>query len=126
MVHTDADVQAAIDDFWHTEADRKEVRSSLAEYGVATYEREVLRVRLAILRLSAGQLDRVRELVGLAKRDYRDVLMWAEFPEEGRNLWTVSARLSAERQAELAEIRRKDREQHAEWLTERRRRRTRG
>jgi hypothetical protein len=126
VVHTDADVQAAIDAFWHTETERAGVRACLAEYGVASHEREVPRVRLAILRLSEGQRDRLKQLVGLAKRDYRDVLMWAEFPEEGRSLWTVSPRLSAERQTELTEIRRRDRQQHAEWLTELRRRRTRG
>jgi hypothetical protein len=126
VVHTDADVRAAIGDLWHAEVDRERVRALLAEYGVAAHEREVPRVRLAVLRLSAGQLEHVRELVGLAKRDYRDVLMWAEFPEEGRNLWTASVRFSARERNELSEIRKRGREQHAHWLSELRRRRTRG
>ncbi len=126
MVYTDADVQAALEHFWLSSAARESALTILAEYGVAQHEREIPRVRLAILRLSAGQLDRVREFVGFAKRDYRDVLMWAEYPEEGRSLWTASTRLSPEQQAELDEIRQRDQEQHAEWLAALRRCRTRG
>jgi hypothetical protein len=122
MVHTHADVELAIESLWNTEADREEVRAALAEYGALAYERDVPRVRLAIVRLSSGRIDRVRELVGLARRDYRDVLVWAECPEEGRSLWAASAHLSPSQEEELAEIRRRDREQHAQWLAELRRR----
>ncbi len=53
-------------------------------YGVEPYERERERVQLAILKLSAGNEEKVREFVAVAKRDYRDVLFWAEYPEEAR------------------------------------------
>ena len=56
----------------------------LDSYGVESYERERERVQLAILKLSAGSEEKVREFVAMAKRDYRDVLFWAEYPEEAR------------------------------------------
>ena len=56
----------------------------LDSYGVEPYERERERVQVAILKLSAGSEEKVREYVAVAKRDYRDVLFWAEYPEESR------------------------------------------
>jgi hypothetical protein len=50
-------------------------------YGVESYERERERVQLAILKLSEGNEEKLREFVAVAKRDYRDVLFWAENPE---------------------------------------------
>ena len=56
----------------------------LDTYGVESYERERERVQLAILKLSDGNDDKLREFVAVAKRDYRDVLFWAENPEEAK------------------------------------------
>jgi len=56
----------------------------LDSYGVESYERERERVQVAILKLSAGSEEKVREYVAVAKRDYRDVLFWAEYPEESK------------------------------------------
>jgi hypothetical protein len=56
----------------------------LDSYGVEPYERERERVQLDILILSGGSEEKVREYVAVAKRDYRDVLFWAEYPEESR------------------------------------------
>ena len=56
----------------------------LDTYGVESYERERERVQLDILKLSAGSEEKLREFVAVAKRDYRDVLFWAEYPEEAR------------------------------------------
>jgi hypothetical protein len=56
----------------------------LDTYGVEPYERERERVQLAILKLSGESEEKVREFVAVAKRDYRDVLFWAEHPEEAR------------------------------------------
>lgn len=39
-------------------------------------------MRLAILKLSEGKADRLREFVQAALVDYRDVLAWAEYPEQ--------------------------------------------
>jgi len=57
----------------------------LDSYGVEPYERERKRVQVAILKLSAGSEAKVREYVAVAKRDYRDVLFWAEYPEESKS-----------------------------------------
>ena len=56
----------------------------LDSYGVEPDERERERVQLDILKLSGGSEEKVREYVGVAKRDYRDVLFWAEYPEESK------------------------------------------
>ena len=56
----------------------------LDAYGVESYERERERVQLAILNLSQGSEEKLREYLTVAKRDYRDVLFWAEYPEEAR------------------------------------------
>jgi hypothetical protein len=56
----------------------------LESYGVEPYERERDRVQVDILKLSGGSEDKVRAFVAAAKRDYRDVLFWAEYPEEAR------------------------------------------
>lgn len=56
----------------------------LDTYGVEPYERDRERVQLAILKLSAGNEEKLREFVAVAKRDYRDVLFWAENPEEAK------------------------------------------
>jgi len=56
----------------------------LDNYGVELYERECERVQFAILKLSEGNEEKLREFVAVAKRDYRDVLFWAEYPEESR------------------------------------------
>jgi hypothetical protein len=56
----------------------------LDSYGVESYERERERVQLAILKLSEGNEKKLREFVAVAKRDYRDVLFWADNPEEAK------------------------------------------
>ncbi len=48
-------------------------------YGVEVYERERERVQLAILKLSEGNLGQLWYYLDCAKRDYRDVLYWAEY-----------------------------------------------
>ena len=63
---------------------RARVLELLDSYGVESYERERERVQLAILKLSGGSEEKLREFVAVAKRDYRDVLFWAEHPDEAR------------------------------------------
>lgn len=40
------------------------------------------RVQLSVLELSQGDIDRLREYIEIACTDYRDVLFWAEVPEQ--------------------------------------------
>jgi hypothetical protein len=126
MAHSDADVASAVQTIWSMELERRKAEAALAEYGVAPHEREAPRVKLAILKLSQGQLDRLADLVSHAKRDYRDVLMWAEYPEEGRSIWVLSSRMTSEQNNQLAAIRQRDRDQYERWLADLRGRRTRG
>jgi hypothetical protein len=43
---------------------------------------ETPRVKLAALALAGGSLAELRRMVAAARLDYRDVLYWAEYPEE--------------------------------------------
>jgi hypothetical protein len=54
------------------------VVTALDRYGVERYENERERVQLAILHLSEGSAEKLRQLVDAAKLDYRDVLAWYE------------------------------------------------
>ena len=66
------------------ESAHSRVLELLDTYGVESYERERERVQLAILKLSEGNEEKPREFVAVAKRDYRDVLFWADNPEEAK------------------------------------------
>jgi len=76
---TDADVDRVIARDVPPEA-RSAVRELLARYGDDPWEREPARVRLAILKLAGGDLARMTEYLELACRDFRDVLIAAEYP----------------------------------------------
>ncbi len=56
------------------------VRAALAEYGKKEWHRELDRVRLAILKMAAGNIDWLRTAVAVAEQDFRDVLCAAEYP----------------------------------------------
>jgi hypothetical protein len=83
MPHSRDDVVAAVRKTF-PESDWARVVELLDGYGVESYERERERVQLAILKLSEGNEEKLREFFAVAKRDYRDVLFWAEYPEEAR------------------------------------------
>lgn len=115
----DEDVAAAVDATWDGEEERAAARAALARYGSRAHERETARVRLALVKLCAGSLERLATFVEAARRDYRDVLMWAEYPEEGASLWTAApAPSDAQR---LARVRERDRAQYEEWRRRKRR-----
>ena len=85
----------------------------LDRYGTARHEREAVRIRAAAaLKLCKGKHGRPQRVIGHAKRDYRDVLAWAEYPEE---LVQPTWRLPEE---QVARIRGADRAQYVAWLTE--------
>jgi len=83
MPHTRDEVVAVLQETFPASDHARWLRL-LDTYGVESYERERERVQLAILKLSDGYEDKLREFVAVAKRDYRDVLFWAEYPEESR------------------------------------------
>lgn len=45
-------------------------------------EQEVERIRFAVLKLSAGSVDKLQKVVLAAKTDWRDVLLWAGFAND--------------------------------------------
>ena len=83
MAHTRNEVLAAVAASF-PESTRARVLALLDTYGIAPYEREVARVQIAILKLSENNEEKLREFTAVAKRDYRDVLFWAEHPEEAK------------------------------------------
>jgi hypothetical protein len=83
MMHSRDEVIASVQATFPKESWGR-VLEMLDSDGVKSYERERERVQLDILKLSVGSEEKVREYVAVAKRDYRDVLFWAEYPEESR------------------------------------------
>jgi hypothetical protein len=57
----------------------------LNQYGLEKWEREQARVRIAILKLVNGDPEKLKQAIETAKRDYRDVLAAAEYPEYFRS-----------------------------------------
>ena len=91
-------------------AERDLAAATLEEYGLLPHEREPVRVRIAALKLSRGDLGRLREAIEHARRDYRDVLAWAEYPEELRSpTWRLSV-------GEVERVRARDLAQYRDWL----------
>jgi hypothetical protein len=71
-----------------------DVLAALDEYGTASHEREVNRVKLAILQLSEGKTEKLLYWIKSAKADYRDPLAAQALgplsPDEGAKLQAVA------------------------------------
>lgn len=92
--------------------DRTGVETLLAAYGVEPYEREADRVRLAVLKLSGGDADALQANLALAKQDYRDVLMMAEYPSQAAApTWAMTPD-----SPELKALMEEDRRRYLAWL----------
>lgn len=70
-----------------------------------------LRVQLAVVKLSdEDDRDSPTHYLDAARTDYRDVLAWAEYPQQLRPDWfTLSV-------TERAKVLKSDRQQYARWL----------
>jgi hypothetical protein len=91
--------------------DPEKVMTLLDLYGKESYEQERERVQIAIIKLSQGDLDKLRENVKAAKNDFRDVLAYVEYPEEmKKETWKMKD------QEEASRIRERDRKQYLDWL----------
>jgi len=97
------------------DADTQEILNLLNEYGTESYETGQTRVQLGILKLSGGDLKRLPDLVKMAKVDWRDILAYAEYPEEMR---TPPAKMRDMPKEESQSIRERDRRQYEKWLKE--------
>ena len=71
------------------------------------------RVRLAVVKLSRGNLAELRNQIDVAKIDWRDVLGMAEQPEAFKLSLVALSKLDAESRAALNA---RDRKQYDEWL----------
>jgi hypothetical protein len=89
------------------DADLADVKRQLDEYAGP----ERLRVQLAIVKLcDEDRRDSPRHYLDAALEDYRDVLAWAEYPQQLRPDWfTLSV-------TERAKVTKADRQQYARWL----------
>ena len=110
------DVVQRVDLLWSDAGDRRRICEALATYGVESYEREAERVQLAILKLSEGTEEKALAMVAAAKQDYRDVLMWAEYPEQGSTPPLPPRILTKAERNHLERVRRRDRKQYEAWL----------
>ena len=72
---------------------------------------EKYRVALAILKLSQeDDKDSPEDFIESASRDYRDVLMWAEYPHEmNLDSWKEPA-------SKVKKVKKTDRKQYLDWL----------
>lgn len=93
----------------YPEPQRRIVDEILNWYDDQDCQREHDRVRLAALKIADGDIDQLKQAINTARRDYRDILAWAESPNEmdrmfGRNKMT-------RKEAALA-----DQKQMNDWL----------
>ena len=63
---------------------RAVVKGILDSYGMSSHERELARTRLAILKVAGADPDRIEKTTALARQDYRDILMMAEYPRQAQ------------------------------------------
>ena len=92
--------------------DTQSLRQALQGYA----GKETPRVQLAILKLSQDDPAKLLEYIEAAKVDYRDVLAWAEYPEQFRTGATRFNTAPNEYEAMLE----RDRMQYEAWLIEHR------
>lgn len=74
----DAELISLVDDAFGPSA--TDTLAVLLAYGEQPQDYEPDRVRRAILTLAGGDLSRLRHFADRAHEDFRDVLMWAEYP----------------------------------------------
>ena len=107
-----ADVERIVRrDFPGTEFDA--VMAVLKQYGTEKWQRERARVQLAALKLADRDLDKLQRFIEVASRDYRDVLVAAEYPEYGRRTSSVANPAAIDRE----EVIDRDWEQYQNWLS---------
>src|SRR5258708_36217500 len=73
---------------------REEAARLLGQYGGERHHREPERVRRDLLQLAAGDLARLQEYLRLADRDFRDLIVCAEYVPDAtkKGAWNLSKR----------------------------------
>lgn len=110
--NTENIIKQKISQLW-PEHESHEILKILDQYGAESYHKEIKRVHLAIIKLSEGDLGRLKHFVDVARSDYRDVLAFAEYPGEMKLGFLGKKELTPE---EVHELRKRDREQYLDWL----------
>lgn len=91
------------------ERDLQEIIACLEAYGTESYEKGKYRVYLAILKpCDEENLSGPTYYVKAAKQDFRDILAWAEYP----NQMKLGPTNNPEKSAQLAKM---DKEQYHAW-----------
>jgi hypothetical protein len=90
-----------------------EVLATLNEFGTKDWHRELDRVRMATLKLAAGNLEDLRGHVAAANMDYRDVLAEAQYPLYTKH-WFHIKELPADEQQRIIDA---DWKQYQDWYT---------
>ena len=81
----------------------------LDAYGSEPWHRERERIQLAALMLCERNLSRLQQMVDLASRDFRDLLVAAEYPESAQAFPKTP-------DAEVAARKQRERERYEAWL----------
>jgi hypothetical protein len=90
-----------------------EILRLLDEYGTQSGHSGKDRVHLAILKLSNGNIGRLRQSLEAAKTDFRDVICPAEYPK----FWELGlVRASQLSREDVEQLKKDDWEQYEEWL----------
>ena len=102
-------IPRVLDKLYPDFAERSRATAILGVYGRESYQREVERVRLGILRLAGADLSALERWTALACTDYRDLLVAAEYPrtlarDRKRDREKDAARERAEYDAWLASV----------------------
>jgi len=85
----------------------------LNEYGTESWQREQPRVRMAVLKVAQGDLDALKQAVNAAKRDFRDIVAAAEYPNYFRAWRVTGGDVSREERQKMIAA---DWTQYQEWL----------
>lgn len=103
----EAFIASALSKYYPDTSDR-----SLAEDVLSQYSKwEELRVRLAVLKLAEGNLDKLERNIALAQQDYRDVLAAAEYPNTF-GAWNIKKNDPDKYKA----LQQQDQEQYDAWI----------
>lgn len=79
MTHVESDVDRRVTEEYGADG-AAPARRALASLTAVGSVADVRRIQLACLRLACGDIDRLVHFVGVAQRDPRDVIAWAEYP----------------------------------------------
>jgi len=106
MIDYTAILQRKLYSMFNDDSIRDRVCIELDRYGIESHEQETDRVKLAILKIADSDVKEIQAQVDSAKIDYRDILAYAEYPNQMKAGWNIT-------DERLMEI---DKQQYEAWL----------